>query len=617
MNLLSIENLAKGFADKMLFSGLHLGLHSGEKVALVGANGAGKSTLMKVLMQEILPDEGRVAIRKGIRVEYLRQHPTWTPGMTVRAVMLDADHPTITLFHQYHKAVAENNASQMAEYSDLMEKHNGWQLEENLSELLRRFELENALYKPWNELSGGQQRRLGLARLLFAKPDVMLLDEPTNHLDLDMVEWLEKFLSDPNFSLIMVTHDRYFLDAIADTIWELESQQIFRHEGNYASYLENKVLRDEINQATLQKNKNLYRKELDWMRRQPKARTTKSRARIDAFGNLESKVKQQNHQKSMQLRTEKVAEGGKILELVNVSVARGEKRLLNNLEYVFKKGDRIGLVGKNGMGKTSLLEVLTGRLDPATGKVIHGLNTNIGYFRQDDNILNPDLRVIDQVKEIAEYVTLADGSEISVSKFLEEFLFSYAKQQDFIEGLSGGEKKRLQLLLVLIQHPNFLILDEPTNDLDRDTLLVLEEYLENFQGSMILVSHDRFFLDQLVDQLWVMEGEGKMRMFPGNYTEYREFKRKQKEAIPKIKTTSTPKKSKTTGGLTYGERIEYDKLMESMDKLEAEVKRLSDQVAEKANDFDALQPLLEELQKAQNTLDTAMERWLELEEKLD
>lgn len=615
MNLLSIENVAKGFADRMLFTSLNLGLQSGEKVAMVGANGAGKSTLMKVLMREILPDEGRVASRKGTRVEYLRQHPSWDFTLTVRGVMLDVDHPAVHIHRKYHQAVADNNADRMAECSDLMEKEGGWMLEERMSELLNRFELDALLYRNWTELSGGQQRRLGLARMLFAQPDVMLLDEPTNHLDLDMVEWLEKYLQDPNISLVMVTHDRYFLDAVADTIWELDRQQIFRHEGNYASYLENKVLRDEIEQSTRAKNTNLYRRELDWMRRQPKARTTKSRARQDSFGELEGKVKQRNDERAFQLRTENVREGGKILELVNVGVERGEKRLLSNLNYVFKKGDRIGLVGKNGRGKTSLLEVITGALEPASGKVIHGLNTKIAYFRQDDNVLNPNLRVIDQVKEVAEYVTMADGSEMPVRAFLEEFLFDYNKQHDFIEKLSGGEKKRLQLLLILMQHPNFLILDEPTNDLDRDTLLVLEDYLYRFQGSMILVSHDRFFLDQLVDQLWILEGGGEMRVFLGNYTEYRRNQQEQQREVSAAKPAPSKEKPKASAGLTYGERLEYETLTTDIDVHEARVAELAAAVEASSNDFTALQPLLDDLNKAQKKLDTMMERWMALEEK--
>jgi ATP-binding cassette subfamily F protein uup len=615
MNLLSIENVAKGFADRMLFTGLNLGLQSGEKVALVGANGAGKSTLMKVLMREILPDDGRVASRKGIRIEYLRQHPCWEAALTVRGVMLDVDHPAVHIHREYHEAVAENKVDRMAELGDQMEKEGGWMLEERMQELLNRFELDGVIHRKWTELSGGQQRRLGLARMLFAQPDVMLLDEPTNHLDLDMVEWLEKYLQDPNISLIMVTHDRYFLDAVADTIWELDRQQIFRHEGNYASYLENKVLRDEIEQSTRAKNTNLYRRELEWMRRQPKARTTKSRARQDSFGELEDKVKQRNDDRILQLRTEKIREGGKIIELVNVSVDRGDKRLLSNLDYVFKKGDRIGLVGKNGRGKTSFLEVLTGALEPATGKVIQGLNTKIAYFRQDDNVLNPNLRVIDQVKEIAEYVTLADGSEMPVRAFLEEFLFDYAKQHDYVEKLSGGEKKRLQLLLVLMQHPNFLILDEPTNDLDRDTLLVMEDYLMRFQGSMILVSHDRFFLDQLVDQLWVLEGGGKLSVFNGNYTEYRRHQQDVQREATTAKPTAPKEKPKSTSGLTYGERLEYDKLTTDIDSQEAKVGELAKAVEDAANDFDRLQTLLDELNAAQQTLDDMMERWMLLEDK--
>jgi ABC transport system ATP-binding/permease protein len=615
MNLLSLENIAKGFADKMLFTGLHLGLQAGEKVALVGANGAGKSTLMKVLMREILPDDGRVAIRKGIRIEYLRQHPQWDQLLDIRGVMMAVDHPAVELYHRYQEAVSTENVEAMSALGDQMEKLGGWQLEERMTELLRRFELENHLYKKWTELSGGQQRRLGLARLLFAEPDVMLLDEPTNHLDLDMVEWLEKFLAAPNVTLLMITHDRYFLDAVADTIWELNHKQIYRHQGNYASYLENAVTREEIAKSTRVKNQNLYRRELEWMRRQPKARTTKSRARQDAFGNLEDKLNQHEHKKTMQLRTEKLKEGGKILELLNLSVHRGEKRLLADINYTFKKGDRIGLVGKNGMGKTSLLETITDTLEPGSGKVIHGLNTKIGYFRQDDLVLNHDLKVIDQVKTITEYVSLADGSEISVSTFLEEFLFDYHKQNDYVEKLSGGEKKRLQLLMVLLQHPNFLILDEPTNDLDRDSLLVLEDYLMRFEGSMILVSHDRFFLDQLVDQLWILEGQGRIKVFLGNYSEYREQKKNAKESFVSTPAPAPKIKSSTQSKLTYGERIEYEKLSEALDAKESEVAKLQNEVASYSNDFDKLQPILEKYQQSHAELDQMMERWMELEEK--
>lgn len=616
MNLLSLENISKGFADKMLFQGLYLGLQAGEKVALVGANGAGKSTLMKVLMREVLPDDGRVAVRKGIRIEYLRQHPQWDQQMDIRSVMMSVDHPAVALYNQYQEAVVAEDVESMSALGDQMEKLGGWLLEDRMTELLRRFELENLVYKKWTELSGGQQRRLGLARLLFAEPDVMLLDEPTNHLDLEMVEWLEKFLAAPSITLLMITHDRYFLDAVADTIWELNDQQIYRHQGNYASFLENAVTREEISKTTRVKNQNLYRRELEWMRRQPKARTTKSRARQDAFSDLENKVSQHSQKKTMQLRTEKIKEGGKILELVNLSIHRGDKRLLADINYVFKKGDRIGLVGKNGMGKTSLLETITSALEPSSGKVIHGLNTKIGYFRQDDLVLNNDLKVIDQVKTIAEYVQLADGSEISVSSFLEEFLFDYAKQNDYVEKLSGGEKKRLQLLMVLLQHPNFLILDEPTNDLDRDTLLVLEDYLMRFEGSMILVSHDRFFLDQLVDQLWILEGQANIKVFLGNYSEYREQQKIIKEA-PTASPTPTPAKNNTNSSskLTYGERLEFEKLSGALEAKEEEVKQLQKDVERYANDFEKLNPVLEKYQLAQTQLDQMLERWMELDEK--
>jgi len=504
VNYLSAENLSKTYNDRWLFREITLGIGQGEKLAFVGNNGVGKSTLLKILTGEIATDSGSVVIREGIRLGYLTQQPSVADHVQVKDILFHEGNEVAKAVKEYEACLADEHVDpdRMQHALEKMSDLNAWEYETKVKEIITQLGVPD-LEKTFGTLSGGQKKRIFLAQLLLQEPDLIIMDEPTNHLDLSAIEWLENYLSGPQITLIMVTHDRYFLDAVATEIIELDRGQLYRYKGNYAYFLEKKASREEILKSEVAKAKNLLKKELDWMRRQPKARGTKAKYRIEAFYELQEKANTDLRKDKLELDIKEARQGGKILELEHINLTLGQHTLIKDFSYIFKKKDRIGVVGKNGIGKSSFLNVLTGKLKPNSGEVIPGVTTKFGYFTQDAMNLNNNNRVIEEVKSIAEFITLSDGSQVSASKFLDNFLFPPEKQYTYVEKLSGGEKKRLQLLKMLVTNPNFLILDEPTNDFDIDTLNVLEDFLENFTGCLLLVSHDRYFMDHLVDQLFV------------------------------------------------------------------------------------------------------------------
>jgi ABC transport system ATP-binding/permease protein len=622
VNYLSAENVSKSFNDRWLFKDLSLGISQGEKYAFVGNNGVGKSTLLKILTGELAPDSGTVVVRDGIRLGYLTQQPSIDERQLVKDVLFHDDNPVAKAVKEYEDCLHHPDvpSERMQAALERMEELNAWDYDAKVQEITTKLDVPD-MDKQFSELSGGQKKRIFLAQLLLSEPDLIIMDEPTNHLDLSAIEWLENYLAGPTVTLIMVTHDRYFLDAVATEIIELDRQLLFRYKGNYAYFLEKKSEREEILKAEVSKARNLLKKELEWMRRQPKARGTKAKYRVEAYYELKEKASQDLRKDRLELDIKETRQGGKILEVHKLAKSFNEQKLVDQFSYIFKKFDRIGVVGKNGIGKSTFLNLITQRLKPDGGEVIPGVTTKFGYFTQDSMNLNPANRVIEEVKNIAEFITLSDGTQISASKFLDNFLFPPEKQYTYVEKLSGGEKKRLQLLKMLVTNPNFLILDEPTNDFDIDTLNVLEDFLEKFTGCLLLVSHDRYFMDHLVDQLFVFEGEGKIRLFNGNYTDYREWAdraedpvelKKSKPEISADEDTAAPKKK-----ISYKDKQEYDRLQAEIEKLEEQKQHLEAQLNAGLTDHQRLETLGQELSMVSQLLDQKTNRWLELAEMIE
>jgi ATP-binding cassette subfamily F protein uup len=576
---ISAESLGHSFHDNWLFKNLTIGINRGRRVALVGINGAGKSTLLKILSGKLNPTEGKVVQSRDLNMGYLDQDPQFEKAYTISDYIFHADNRQQQLIREYEELM-DNDAENMteleritSEISDL----NAWEYEFQIKTILGRLDIHH-LNQSISTLSGGQKKRLALARLLIEDPDIYILDEPTNHLDIDTIEWLEKLLTEGNKTILMVTHDRYFLDNVCNEILEIDNGKIIPYFGNYAYYLEKKAERESADASTFAKNSNLLKKELEWMRRQPQARGTKSKARIDAYYELEEKTKNRGPKDKVELSVKTARQGNKIMELHHLGKAFNSQTILGDFSYVFKKGDRIGLAGKNGSGKSTLLNIITGSLQPDKGFIEKGETTVIGYFHQAGIVFKDDERVIDVVKNVAEYITMADGKTITASALLTLFLFPPKKQYGFIANLSGGEKKRLQLMSLLMKNPNFLILDEPTNDLDIDTLNVLEEFLINYSGVLMLVSHDRYLLDKLTDQLFIMEGEGGVRIFNGNYSSYRQeledlkqLARKQSNEKPAYVEPIAVKKNK----LSFKEQKEIETLEAEIAKMEKQIASLT------------------------------------------
>ena len=617
MNYLSAETLSKSYHDKWLFKDISIGISQGEKFALVGNNGVGKSTLLKILTGEIQSDSGKISVRDGVRVGFLTQEPRVNDSVTVKDVLFSDSNDIAKVVKEYEDCLAHPDVSpeRMQAVLEKMDELNAWDYESKVHEIIEKLGVPD-LDKTFGQLSGGQRKRIFLAQLLITEPDLIILDEPTNHLDLSAIEWLENYLAGPNVTLIMVTHDRYFLDNVANEIIEIDRGQLFRYKGNYAYFLEKKESREEMLRVEVSKARQLLKKELEWMRKQPRARGTKAKYRVDAFYELREKASQDLKKDRLELDINASRQGGKILEVHHINKKYGALPIVNDFSYIFKKSDRIGVVGKNGVGKSTFLDMLTLKSKPDSGEIIPGVTTKIGYFTQETITLNPAHRVIEEVKEIAEFITLSDGSQISASKFLDNFLFPPEKQYNYIDKLSGGEKKRLQLLKLLVTNPNFLILDEPTNDFDIDTLNVLEDFLDKFTGCLVLVSHDRYFMDHLVDQLFVFEGDGKIRLFNGNYSDYRNWVEEQEEIslLPKpekpdvkVETPIVADKKKASNK----EKLEYEKLQREIEELEEKKTSLTD-LLNKEIEHQKLIELSTKIGEIEKQLEIKTTRWFEL-----
>ena len=619
VNYLSAEQISKSFNDKWLFKNLTLGISAGEKFALVGENGTGKTTLLKILTGELTSDSGVVSLREGIRLGYLTQQPNAPDHLTIKEILFDEKNKLAAAVMRYEACVHDPATSPDAMQAALeeMESLDAWEFDAKVNEITSRLGITN-FDQTFATLSGGQRKRVFMAKMLLLDPNLLIMDEPTNHLDLEAIEWLENYLSGQNITLIMVTHDRYFLDNVSTTIIELDKGKLYTYKGNYAYYLEKKSEREEILKAEVSKARNLLKKELEWMRRQPKARGTKAKYRVEAFYDLKDKASQNLKKDRLELDIRETRQGGKIIELHHVNKAFGDRKLVDDFSYIFKKKDRIGIVGNNGVGKSTFLDLLTLRAKPDSGEVLPGQTTKIGYFTQEASALNPEHRVIEEVKEIAEYITLADGAQISASSFLDLFLFPPEKQYNVIGKLSGGEKKRLQLLKVLITNPNFLVLDEPTNDFDIETLNVLEDFLDKFAGCLVLVSHDRYFMDRLIDQLFVFDGEGKIKFFNGNYSDYKTYKEElESNEITEEKSISEPsvKNPQTdTKKLSYTEKKEHEKLVAEIEKLENEKAALIEKLSSGTLPTDELVDSSKKIKSLTDQIDSKTLRWLELED---
>ncbi|MBS1593271.1 MAG: ABC-F family ATP-binding cassette domain-containing protein [Bacteroidetes bacterium] len=637
MHYLSVEGLSKSFGAKPVFSNITLNISEGDKVGLIAKNGAGKSTMLNIIAGRDTAEEGKVWVHKDVKVCFLDQEPVFDPTKTVVENIFDHRHPMIDAVKEYEALMEDENpdADKLTDAMGKMDELNAWDFESKVHQILGRLKIGTLTNKA-GQLSGGQKKRLALAKTLIdvefdASRKLLIMDEPTNHLDFDMIEWLENFLADSKMTLLLVTHDRYFLDSVCNEIMELTPGELYTYPGDYEYFLEKKAEREATESASVDKARNLMRKELDWMRKQPKARTTKSKSRIDAFYELQTKAAGKTKEQELMLNVKMSRLGGKILELKKVYKAYGEKKILNGFDYTFKKGDRIGIIGENGVGKTTFLNILLGIEKPDTGKINVGDTIVFGYFDQKGLQWKEDKRVIEYVKDIAEHFPLANGDKVSATKFLELFQFTPEQQFTFISKLSGGEKKRLQLLAILFNNPNFLILDEPTNDLDLITLQVLEDFLLSYQGCVIIVSHDRYFMDKLVDHLFVFEGKGVIRDFPGNYTLYRFYKDQEKktgtfsqeakssllQAEPEEKEEKPIVKAEaaTSKKMSFKEKFEFEALEKELPALTKERDELNDKIASGTLPYEELQKVLARIAEVTGQLESKEMRWLELSEK--
>lgn len=636
MNLLSADNISKSFSERWLFKNISFGINEGERVALVGKNGCGKTTLLNVLSQLIPPDSGNVSFRKGATVGFLGQNPVFQEDRTVYDNIFSSNNEVVATVKAYEECLANEEDTpayheRLQHLMERMEELKAWDYEKKVKHIVNKLGIGPLEQKKVSQLSGGQRKRVALARVLIEEPQLLIMDEPTNHLDLETIEWLENVILDRFRSVLIVTHDRYFLDNVANEIVEIDDAQLYRYKGNYAYFLEKKAERDLAKNAEIDKARNLMRKELEWMRRQPKARGTKAKYRIDAFHELQEKAQQQKAQAKLELNVQAARQGGKVLEVKGLQKSFGGQKIVSDFDYVFRKRDKIGVVGSNGIGKSTFLNMLLKNIAPDAGEVDPGQTTVFGYYSQEELQLDSDKRVIEVVKEIADYVVLGDGSTITASQLLTHFLFPPAMQYNFVSKLSGGEKRRLQLLKVLIKNPNFLVLDEPTNDFDIESLNVLEDFLLNFEGCLLLVSHDRYFMDRLVDHVFVFEGNGKIKDFPGNYTEYRSWQEEQEELAASKKpiaqgqvieeailekgiiaplVSSSPKKK-----LSFKEKQEMDALEKEIPLLEKKKNDWIEKMNSGIADHKELAETASKLEKLEAELETKTMRWLELSEE--
>ena len=633
VSFLQVDRISKSFGDLVLFENLSFGIAEGQRVALIAKNGTGKTTLLNILAGIEDYDAGQVVFRNGIRVSYLKQDPGFPPESTVLEACFLSDSAVVQTLARYEAYMERETAGKkqpdeenLEEIMHLMDYHKAWDFENQVKQVLSQLKIRD-FDQPVSQLSGGQVKRVALANALIAKPDLLILDEPTNHLDLEMIEWLEGFLTRSGTTLLMVTHDRYFLDRVCNLILEIDQNKLFSYSGNYSYYLEKHQERIEVFNTELDRANNLYRKELEWMRRQPQARATKAKARIEAFGDIEKKVAQKRREDSIQLDVKSSYLGSKIFEAKYVSKAYGDVKLLDNFYYNFARFDKVGIVGKNGTGKSTFLKMLMGEVAPDSGSFDVGETVVFAYYSQSGLQFNEQMKVIDAVRDIAEEVDLGGGKKLSASQFLQHFLFTPETQHNYIHKLSGGEKRRLYLCTVLMCNPNFLVLDEPTNDLDILTLNILEDYLANFKGCVLVVSHDRYFMDKIVEHLLVFEGDAHIRDFPGNYTQYRldrdlqvaveaqQIKAAQERPVRNTVDSGTSSDNKPRK-LSYKETRELEQLEKEIDALETEKTKLEGDLSNGAAAASDIETWAKRLSQVKQELDSKSDRWLELQERL-
>ena len=628
MNYLSADGIAKAFGERVLFSELTFGLAKGDKVALIAQNGTGKSSMLEIICGREAPDQGRVVLRKGIRLGYLQQEPEFDDSASVQQVLEESHSHYRSLQNEYEEIIQNKNGLGIDEHAKALETitakmdaTQAWDYEDRLKQLLGKFRIHD-LQQKVSGLSGGQKKRLALALVLLDHPELLVLDEPTNHLDVEMIEWLETHLGQAGITLLMVTHDRYFLDRVCTRILEMYNGQLYRHDGNYQFFLQKRDEREAVLQTETDRAKQRLKVEQEWMRRQPKARTTKSKARIEAFHDWKEKAQNRYKTSELQLDVKMNRLGGKVLEMKKVYKSYEEKVILKGFDYQFIKGERVGIVGPNGCGKSTFLNLITGQVEVDKGKIVPGETLVMGYYTQQGMQLKEDKRVIDTLKEVAEYITLSNGKKIGAAQFLEMFLFPPHMHYTYVSKLSGGERRRLHLLHVLIKNPNFLILDEPTNDLDLLTLERVEAFLESYGGCLVLVSHDRYFMDNLVDHLLVFRGDGDIKDFPGNYSDYRLWQDAQDKQAAEVRKqwqeekAKSEKKKSAPLKLSYKDRYEYEQLGPELEKLEIRKEELNELVAASQTDYEKLQTYLNELAELTEALEEKEFRWMELDEKI-
>lgn len=622
MHYVSVNSISKAFGIRSLFKNISFNIEEGDKIALVARNGTGKTTLLKIITGKETADDGSVWIHKEVKVVLLEQEAAYNAAETIWDNVLGMDNPVAKTVKAYELAL-ENNSADFNSLLARMEELNAWNFENEFKQILGKLNIHH-LQNKIGTLSGGQRKRVALAKALIEVKlhnghTLLVMDEPTNHLDVGMIEWLEDYLSSARVTLLMVTHDRYFLDAVCNEIIEIDNNEIFIYKGDYDYFLAQKVHRQEVATSELQKDKNIFRRELEWMRKQPKARTTKSKSREDAFDVLDKKLKQQKEISDISLQVKMTRIGGKVLEMKKVTKSYGNLPILKGFDYTFKRGERIGVVGKNGVGKSTFIRIALGEEQPDSGKVNHGDTIVIGHFSQDGLLYKEDKRAIEYVKDLAEFFPLADGSKISASQFMEKFGFTPEQQFTPLSKLSGGEKRRLHLLGILFKNPNFLVLDEPTNDLDLQTLRILEEFLQDYPGCILIVSHDRYFMDRIVDHLFAFEGDAVVRDFPGNYSLYRKFLSEQENATtPVEKTEPVKKEAKLPAAKKFGfkEKFEFETIEKELPALQAERQSLENMLAS-TTDFEALQSSAKKLEQLIATIEEKEMRWLELSELME
>ena len=617
MNYLNVENISKSYGEVTLFENISFSIHKGQKIAFIAKNGTGKTSILKIISGEDSSDSGEITYRKNIVISFLSQDPKLDDSLTIEESIFNSDNPILKVIENYEKAIL--NSEDVENYQkafEEMELFQAWDFETQYKQILSKLKLDKIDQKV-SELSGGQKKRLSLANALINRPDLLILDEPTNHLDLEMIEWLESFFAKENITLFMVTHDRYFLERVCNEIIELDQGDLHSYKGNYSYYLDKRNDRIEREAIEQGKVKQLFKKELTWMRKQPKARTTKSKSRIDDFQEIKHRAQQRRNDHEVQLELNMERLGTKIVEFFKVSKFYEDKTILDKYSYVFQRGERVGVIGKNGTGKSTFLDILTDKTKPDSGKIIIGETIKFGYYTQNGIKVKNDQKVIDVVRDFGDYIPLKKGKQISAQQLLERFLFSRQKQYDFVEKLSGGERKRLYLCTVLIQNPNFLILDEPTNDLDIVTLNVLESFLLDFPGCVIVVSHDRYFMDKVIDHLLVFKGEGLIEDFPGNYSDYRSYEDSKphvpKKEIIENKSWKEPAKNK----LSYNEEKELKNLESKIKSLVYDKKELEKDFLNEGLAQEKILLMSNQLEKIIETINSKEERWFELSSKLE